>query len=286
MCENNRAVSNLYFDSELEHGSDIKCRCFTKRVVRHRATSQSLCHLRARVTLEWFALSLQSNHQTFPIHNALVDIAVRVSGHPTNNDIMNTHRDDHDPLFADEICCIGQENIGVVREDGITEEVCTTICGHRFGAECLDTWLQEQNSCPMCRHQLIDSHDDSGGPFLDSDEDSDEPLIGNLLELVDAVLGNAQPNGDLYVNSQPRLIQESIFQLITDDFLDNEIQDLLHNWAESENLSDYCEDVLDVLVALPQPRNRGLEMLLVFLWELVVGTDEAKLLSALYTVWT
>ncbi|KAL1557459.1 E3 ubiquitin-protein ligase-like protein [Salvia divinorum] len=28
-------------------------------------------------------------------------------------------------------------------------------CGHRFHAHCIEAWLRENNSCPLCRHRLV-----------------------------------------------------------------------------------------------------------------------------------
>lgn len=33
-------------------------------------------------------------------------------------------------------------------------EFVTTDCGHKFHVVCLDTWLREHNSCPMCRTDI------------------------------------------------------------------------------------------------------------------------------------
>ncbi|XP_047943220.1 E3 ubiquitin-protein ligase Os06g0535400-like [Salvia hispanica] len=28
-------------------------------------------------------------------------------------------------------------------------------CGHRFHAHCIEAWLRENNTCPLCRHHLV-----------------------------------------------------------------------------------------------------------------------------------
>lgn len=34
----------------------------------------------------------------------------------------------------------------------------TTTCQHTFCASCLDKWLAENNTCPMCRNQILDTN--------------------------------------------------------------------------------------------------------------------------------
>ena len=42
-------------------------------------------------------------------------------------------------------------------------------CGHIFHKLCIDKWLEHYSTCPYCRHQLTDKHDDT-------DDDTDDIL--------------------------------------------------------------------------------------------------------------
>ncbi|KAL2038627.1 hypothetical protein N7G274_008675 [Stereocaulon virgatum] len=46
-------------------------------------------------------------------------------------------------------------------------------CKHVIGNRCLETWLNEENTCPLCRNILFDDHDDEDH---DISEDSDEEI--------------------------------------------------------------------------------------------------------------
>lgn len=58
-----------------------------------------------------------------------------------------------------EECPICQDPVGLANPEGVVEAWTSLRCGHRFGTECIQTWLQEtldrdQNStpsCPVCR---------------------------------------------------------------------------------------------------------------------------------------
>ena len=60
-------------------------------------------------------------------------------------------------VVKDNACRICTEVIGESREGGTVEEPTTTKCGHSFGADCLEHWLQEKTTCPMCRTVLKDA---------------------------------------------------------------------------------------------------------------------------------
>ena len=36
------------------------------------------------------------------------------------------------------------------------DKIFTTVCNHDFHESCINTWLETRNTCPMCRHMLID----------------------------------------------------------------------------------------------------------------------------------
>ena len=46
----------------------------------------------------------------------------------------------HQPLFVCSICL-----------DDSNENVKTLLCGHKFHKDCIEEWLNREESCPMCR---------------------------------------------------------------------------------------------------------------------------------------
>jgi hypothetical protein len=52
-------------------------------------------------------------------------------------------------------CYICTEVIGKPRDEDPAEEETTTPCGHHFGKDCLDRWLQDNTTCPLCRSRLV-----------------------------------------------------------------------------------------------------------------------------------
>lgn len=50
-------------------------------------------------------------------------------------------------FIADDRCCICVEEIQ-------TRDLFTSICGHQFHKGCIDTWLQNNTSCPVCRQPV------------------------------------------------------------------------------------------------------------------------------------
>lgn len=41
--------------------------------------------------------------------------------------------------------------------ESINTNTTYTICNHKFHHSCLSTWIQNNNTCPLCRTQLIDN---------------------------------------------------------------------------------------------------------------------------------
>mmetsp|Transcript_21538 Transcript_21538/g.38966 ORF Transcript_21538/g.38966 Transcript_21538/m.38966 type:complete len:932 (-) Transcript_21538:1447-4242(-) len=78
---------------------------------------------------------------------------------------LGREKEDGDALHTEEneccpICLVEYEN---------GDELRCLPCNHGFHTECLDPWLQNNRSCPACRHALSDS-------FLPSNNDEQEPV--------------------------------------------------------------------------------------------------------------
>lgn len=53
-----------------------------------------------------------------------------------------------------------QEECSICKEfykDG--EEICVSLCSHKFHFKCLNDWVQQKSSCPLCRTEINFSRD-------------------------------------------------------------------------------------------------------------------------------
>lgn len=48
----------------------------------------------------------------------------------------------------------GNQECSVCIEEISVENFKRLICGHAFHVACINTWLQENNNCPMCRTEI------------------------------------------------------------------------------------------------------------------------------------
>ncbi|KAG4421628.1 hypothetical protein IFR04_005247 [Cadophora malorum] len=63
-------------------------------------------------------------------------------------------------LSDDEIICvICHESLGVTKPDGLRQSVVKTSCNHLFGEQCLSSWIEDNATCPLCRHPLLTLRD-------------------------------------------------------------------------------------------------------------------------------
>ena len=70
-------------------------------------------------------------------------------------------------------------------------------CGHCFHSGCLNRWLEEKNSCPICRHPIQNGEDSN---ILENDTTSDvEEIIIEEIE-VDGVTYILDQNTVVYDN--------------------------------------------------------------------------------------
>ena len=70
-------------------------------------------------------------------------------------------------------CCICFEVIGNINN-------CTTQCGHSFCFECISKSLTKKNTCPICRHKLVEDetivNDNDYMDYEDTDDDESEEV--------------------------------------------------------------------------------------------------------------
>ena len=52
-------------------------------------------------------------------------------------------------------------------------------CGHLFHTTCLRSWLEQDTSCPTCRHSLRHREDETNNPDVEGDNDVGRGLFGN-----------------------------------------------------------------------------------------------------------
>ena len=61
-----------------------------------------------------------------------------------------------------------------------TKKTVTTRCGHQFCCDCFWIWADKNNSCPICRSTLLNSHHEIEGLY-----DRRSELINEIVDLVD-----------------------------------------------------------------------------------------------------
>ncbi|MCJ1452382.1 hypothetical protein MMC28_002725 [Mycoblastus sanguinarius] len=76
-----------------------------------------------------------------------------------------------DELPADErLCTICTCKYGAKNPDGTVEYVLQfSECKHKFGSNCIETWLKQSNECPLCRRELYPGSKIESIPRYDDD---------------------------------------------------------------------------------------------------------------------
>tara|TARA_B100000902_G_scaffold163751_2_gene158898 strand:+ start:173 stop:703 length:531 start_codon:yes stop_codon:yes gene_type:complete len=86
--------------------------------------------------------------------------------------------------FTSSECSICCDSIYSINEyiDGSDKTLFKTSCGHIFHYSCIQTWVSQKNTCPMCRHpNIFDDHDDDKTGITPTTQDSTEFIYDTLL---------------------------------------------------------------------------------------------------------
>ena len=68
--------------------------------------------------------------------------------HTKENDNFEIIRWKNNNETRENICCICLE------EYKINEKICVLNCSHEFHKKCLETWLYQSNTCPLCIEEI------------------------------------------------------------------------------------------------------------------------------------
>ena len=60
-----------------------------------------------------------------------------------------------------------------------SNELITTSCEHKFHNQCLYEWLKVRNTCPVCRHNILES--------TESDNESVDTIVQNVENVLSIV---------------------------------------------------------------------------------------------------
>lgn len=71
-----------------------------------------------------------------------------------NNTELLVHTEDQ-PVY----CSICREDINTTENNNIKRKI--THCGHVFHQKCLDKWFENRKTCPICRHRLGTSNNNT-----------------------------------------------------------------------------------------------------------------------------
>lgn len=73
------------------------------------------------------------------------------------------------------------ENCPICLNEMSLETSVSTLCQHQYCEGCLNTWLENHNTCPLCRHQLQEED-------IDEDDERYLGLIDNIVRLANLML--------------------------------------------------------------------------------------------------
>jgi len=120
---------------------------FTNNVIRTTLNSR-ISNMSARRSL---VTQRTNNLEINPLvtrHRNIINISHKLSikdlNHKTTLEIYNPNEDDEEQNCA--ICLTALENNSIIRKLG---------CNHKFHHKCVDTWFEEKEKCPICRHNIL-----------------------------------------------------------------------------------------------------------------------------------
>ena len=129
-----------------------------------------------------------------------------------------------------------------------------TDCNHRFHRACLQRWLEENNNCPLCRHEFENDEEEDG----EIDDGFEEIVYYNVAEMLpiydifQAIVMNYIMEIDNEARrANPRRIPE-YFQHMMEILPDDEF-DMIH---QDQNTVEIIHEFLDGRFNTPEPRRR------------------------------
>ena len=100
------------------------------------------------------------------------------------------------------------ENCPICLNEMTLETSVSTMCNHQYCETCLNTWLENHNTCPLCRYEI---HEDDPVDS-DYDPDSDAELPEEYVALVRGVVFNMW--GEIWqgLMNQPQPVAGNFFE--------------------------------------------------------------------------
>ena len=129
-----------------------------------------------------------------------------------------------------------------------------TDCNHRFHRACLQRWLEENNNCPLCRHEFENDEEEDG----EIDDGFEEIVYYNVAEMLpiydifQAIVMNYIMEIDNEARrANPRRIPEYFQHMM--EILPNDEFDMIH---QDQNTVEIIHEFLDGRFNTPEPRRR------------------------------
>ncbi|KAF2130402.1 hypothetical protein P153DRAFT_217257 [Dothidotthia symphoricarpi CBS 119687] len=146
----------------------------------------------------------------------------------TRNDAIRPSTNGENPS----ICTICLEPLTVTSahktppHDALTEPAVTIKkCGHVFGRDCLEQWMRNSNTCPMCRIEIF--------PMSKHKREGDEQQPASNTDVPHFALGAYAGSFVLMPNSRERIIAQ-YRELMMEEYGDEElVNEMTRNWYVS-----------------------------------------------------
>ena len=136
-----------------------------------------------------------------------------------------------------------------------------TECNHRFHRACLQKWLEENNSCPLCRHQLRNDDEEEEAEIEDGEIEDEgfeefEIVYYNVSEMLSIydIFQAICMNYTMHIDNEPRRANPiripEYFQHMMEILPDEEF-DMIHR---DENTVEIIYEFLEGQFNTPEPR--------------------------------